>query len=392
MRRSASILALVLGLVGCQHAPLDTAKIYSARGDDLLAVEYLVYAIDEEPENEELRAEAALVLERARWQLRNDLAKLSEARSPGAVIAKWRTLQDLSLLSISYGFASDVLETDRMSEEADARAKILEATQEILDARLARGQPQSADLRLCREVASLDQESRPLTRTCDRLSQELMMIAAIAVEQVRGTPLNVGRIENLVSAKRFELFRVARAESPTPNVAWKIEVESAEVDEQDWHIVDRRPVRSWVERRDAEGNLVKRTVTQYPTEQELSDAEAKGLPAPQPKQVEKQVWDEVSGEYFFFQKFRELRLPYQSELTDLRTSRTIYGHHGVAMANSTRDYFQFRGDPRARVREFETVPEGRRMVQSLESEELLFNRALASAERQLVEELAGKVE
>ena len=61
-----------------------------------------------------------------------------------------------------------------MSEE-DARAKILEATQELLDAWLARGQPQSADLRLCRQVASLDQESRPLTRTCDRLSQELMM-------------------------------------------------------------------------------------------------------------------------------------------------------------------------------------------------------------------------
>ena len=104
-------------------------------------------------------------------------------------------------------------------------------------------------------------------------------------------------------------------------------------------------MRSWVERRDAEGNLVKRTVTQYPTEQELSDAEAKGLPAPQPKQVEKQVWDEVSGEYFF-QKFRELRLPYQSELTDLRTSRTIYGHHGVAMANSTRDYFPVSGRPK----------------------------------------------
>ena len=153
--------------------------MYSARGDDLLAVEYLVYAIDDEPENEEIRAEAALVLERARWQLRNDLCEVIEARSPGAVIAKWRALQDLSLLSIKYGFASDVLETDRMSEEADARAKILEATQETLDARLARGQPQSADLRLCREVASLDQESRPLTRTCDRLSQELMMIAAI---------------------------------------------------------------------------------------------------------------------------------------------------------------------------------------------------------------------
>ena len=129
------------------------------------------------------------------------------------------------------------------------------------------------------------------------------MIAAIAIEQARGTPLNVGRIENLVSAKRLELFQVARAQSPTPNVAWKIEVESAEVDEQDWHIVDRRPVRSWVERRDAEGNLVKRTVTQYPTEQEISDAEAKGLPVPQPKQVEKQVWDEVSGEYFFFKSF-----------------------------------------------------------------------------------------
>ena len=55
------------------------------------------------------------------------------------MIAKWRALQDLSLLSIGYGFASDVLETDRMSEEAQARAKILEATQETLDARLARG-------------------------------------------------------------------------------------------------------------------------------------------------------------------------------------------------------------------------------------------------------------
>ena len=81
--------------------------MYSARGDDLLAVEYLVYAIDEEPEMRS-SCRSALVLERARWQLRNDLGKLSEARSPGAVIAKWRTLQDLSLLSISYGFASDV--------------------------------------------------------------------------------------------------------------------------------------------------------------------------------------------------------------------------------------------------------------------------------------------
>ena len=62
------------------------------------------------------------------------------------------------------------------------------------------------------------------------------------------------------------------------------------------------------------------------------------------------------------------------------------------MANSTRDYFQFRGDPRARVREFETVPEGRRMVQSLESEERYLTERSRAQERQLVEELAGKVE
>ena len=61
------------------------------------------------------------------------------------------------------------------------------------------------------------------------------------------------------------------------------------------------------------------------------------------------------------------------------------------MANQRAIIFSFEVT-RARVREFETVPEGRRMVQSLESEELLFNGALASAERQLVEELAGKVE
>ena len=66
MRRVTSMIALLLGLVACRHAPLDTAKLYSVRGDDLLAVEYLVYAIDDEPENEELRAEAALILERAR--------------------------------------------------------------------------------------------------------------------------------------------------------------------------------------------------------------------------------------------------------------------------------------------------------------------------------------
>ena len=42
-----------------------------------------------------------------------------------------------------------------MSEEADARAKILKRLKS-LDARLARGQLQSADLRLCREVTSLD--------------------------------------------------------------------------------------------------------------------------------------------------------------------------------------------------------------------------------------------
>ena len=51
MRRVTSMIALLLGLVACRHAPLDTAKLYSARGDDLLAVEYLVYAIDDEPEN-----------------------------------------------------------------------------------------------------------------------------------------------------------------------------------------------------------------------------------------------------------------------------------------------------------------------------------------------------
>ena len=46
------------------------------------------------------------------------------------------------------------------------------------------------------------------------------MIAAIAIEQARGTLLNVGRIENLVSAKRLELFQVARAqETLRPNVA-----------------------------------------------------------------------------------------------------------------------------------------------------------------------------
>ena len=89
MRRVPSMIALLLGLVACQ--PRSTAKLYSVRRRSL-AVEYLVYAIDDEPENEELRAEAALVLERARWQLRNDLASC-RARSPGAVIAKWRALQ-----------------------------------------------------------------------------------------------------------------------------------------------------------------------------------------------------------------------------------------------------------------------------------------------------------
>ena len=48
------------------------------------------------------------------------------------------------------------------------------------------------------------------------------MIAAIAVEQVQ-VPSGVDRRENIVR-KRLELF-MARTDSPTPNVAWKIEVE-----------------------------------------------------------------------------------------------------------------------------------------------------------------------
>ena len=380
--------------VACQHAPIDTAKVYGARGLDVLAIEYLLMGLAEEPDNIMLREEASVMLERARWQLEDELTRLSPERSPGAVIAKWRALQDLTELSVRYGFAGAEIEAERVQRESRVRDTIRNSTQESLDKRLSRGAPKVADLRLCREVASIDSETmESLTRTCNRISDELMTVADIQLAGDHASRLSQERLAGMLGTKRLELFRLARELSGVPaNAIWKIAPSATEIDEQDWFVKKRLPVRQWVERRDAEGRLVKRTVTEYPTTEEIKAAEEQGLPAPKPTKVEKQVWDEVSGEYFFYQKYREVRVPYRAELVNLRTSRTIYGHHGVSRVDSTRDYFQFSGDPRARVREYETVPEGRRMVLSLESRESLISRAIGQMETQVVDELSRKVD
>ena len=393
MRLLVWLIAVVAGAAACQHAPIDTAKVYSARGLDVLAAEYLLVALADDPDDPVLREEASVLFERARWQLDDELTRLSPERSPGAMIGKWRALQDLTLLSVKNGFSGTESEVERYQRESKARSAIRNGTQELLDQRLSRGAPKVADLRLCREVASLDSETKVLTRTCDRISDELMTVAEIRLVGGNASRLSPERLAGLVAAKRLELFRLANDASGVPaNAVLKVASLRSEVDEQDWFVKKRLPVRKWVERRDAEGRLVKLTVTQYPTKEEIKAAEEQGLPPPKPTKVEKQVWDEVSGEYFFFQKYREVRIPYRAELVNLRTSRTLYGHHGVSRVNSTRDYFQFSGDPRARVRDYETVPEGRRMVLSLESRESLVSRAIGQLETQVVDELSRKVD
>lgn len=382
---------VLLTLIGCQHSRLDTAKLYSARGLDVLAVEYLVSELSEDPENVALREITSVTLERARWQLEDDISRLSLVTSPNEVIAKWRALQDLVELSVRQGFADDAIEAERLRQESKARAQIGQSTRERLDERLSRGEPDVADLRLCREVASLDAETRPLTRTCDRLSDQLMVVAELTVGGVNAAAIDRARLAQAVEEKRLELFRLARSDGEVANANWDIVSGDWEIDEQDWFVSRRLPVHRWIERRDADGNLVKRTVVQYPTEEQVRTAKEQGLPIPQTKKVEKQVWDEVSGEYFFFESYRKLRIPFHVELVDLRTQRTMFGHHGVASVETNRQYFQFSGDPRARGREHETVPEGRRMVLSLESIQSLKQRAIQQMETLVMRELVEKV-
>ena len=393
MKWMCSWTVFVISLAACQHSHHETAQLYSARGLDTLAVEYLLLGLAENPEDMALREEASVLLERARWQLEDELSRVSHREAPGAVIGKWRSLQDLVQLSAAYGFVNAEAERERSMEEKRARAKVRVAVEERLDGRLSRGVPQVADLRLCREVASLDSESGSLSRTCDRMSKELMVIAALELAGASAPRLSTERLTSEIRSKRLELFLLELdSQGALANAHLKVMALAPVVDEQDWFISRRLPVRKWVERRDAEGRLVKRQVTQTPSPEEIQAAKEQGLPPPKASTTEKQVWDEVSGEYFFYERYRELRLPYRVELVNLRNSRTIYGHHGVSKVDSSRSYFQFSGDPRARERDFETVPEGLRATQNLESRDSLVSRAIVEMERAVASELARKVD
>lgn len=381
-------------VTGCQHSAFDTAQRYTSQQRDALGLEYLLIAQREDPGNPEIEEETALVLERLKWRTQTELQRLSPQRSGGAIISKERSLQDLISVSIALGLDNQQSETQRLARERKVSQQIIRSIEEALDNRLSRGVLEVSDLRLCREAQAIGGRQTDLKSKCERLSQELMVNAELAVGGAGFQTSGLAqRIAEQVKRRHFELFRIVTPSSgDNPNASWNVNVGPLEVDEQDWFVQETVPIRKWVERRDKNGKLVKQVVVKEPSAEEIADAEARGAPKPEAVKVEKQVWDEVRGLYTVYRTERELRLPFTSQLIDLRNGRSTFANHGVATTSSVREFFIFKGDARARQSEFENRPEGRSSAGVLESRQSMQSRALEEAERRILESLQGKVE
>lgn len=383
----------IVGLTGCGSPYIKAAHHYAAIGKPSLGVEYLLAGARAQPHDQALRAELLLAHRRQQAALRQDIERLTRNEQARRAVGRLAVARETAVHAERIGIApkhAGQWAKRRTRVERHARDEL----QHMLDARLARGTSGRRELQLCRRLHALAPSNQRVASRCQRLRAGLTHYAFLEIDAPSDaiTARVRSSLEAEIERQRPELLELVAREGPRTNARLELVVGAPVVHARPWRQTKRNAFHAWVKRRDDAGEPIKKKVRVEPSKDEIAAAKRKGKDAPEAKVVEKQLWDQVQGEYRHFERQQTLELPFAVTLESLRgPPRTVVVHTGVLRELSRSRYYVFKGDSRARRKRPPPadMARGQEAAPELASERELLDAAAAelgpNVARQIVE-------
>jgi len=378
---------------GCGMGHLATGQTYVQRGNLPVAVEYFDAGLVKSPNDEELR-DAMIVAEQTyHWQLRDEIDRLKDAGAYLLALSKLTELIERGhrLKSIRLpGEELSSLDQERTQATREARKHLAND----LDKRAGRSQVLPSDLRACRQLQTLGQADAMVDRRCAQLQKRLQISASIQV--LAGAHPNTNAVSQLIEqkvlAKNPELIQFVAATSDQRNAVMKIYLESPQQNDTGWYLTKRDAYHTWVEKLDRKGRPIKRTITIPPSAQAIANAKKQKKEPPKAKQVSKQVYIQVKGEYRYYAKVRSISIPYRLTIEDLRKNETVIAFEGTVRQESKSQYHEYQGHPRATNGNSHPGGRGKHTAVQLQSPSDLAGKVIDKISSQVAASILKRVE
>ena len=397
MRRS-SLRSLVSGafvstaivLTACGNGHLTAGKAYQSSGQLALAMAYFDEGLGEDDDTE-LRDALIEAHALRKFQLRREIDKLTESKRHLAVVSRLVELSEISRRGSARSIpADDVAGIE--SELASTTKLAISSVAADLDQRQGRGEASKSDLAVCRQLSALDGSDADTAARCERLRSGFKLYASFRWPSDASSAL-IAQITKAIGGKNLELLQVVPVPDERRNAEIEVAVGAHEVVDTSWVMMKRDAYRTWVHRLDKKGRPVTETITVAPTKAAIDAAAKAKQPAPEPTVVVKQVWDEVAGEYRFFERRLTVTVPYSLVVRDLRGHRVVGSWSGTIAPSVVSRYHEYSGHPRARRSQLGNVgPPGRGAAAGLPDPDALVAGELPGLGQQLTAKVAERIE
>jgi len=366
------------------------AKKYLEKGNSPLAIEYLALAIKKDPKDAKTFAQYTLTTKFFEKQLRDRAQKLANANMSYKAIGEMLVLWDTLNLGKSVGREDVSLEEIDGEIERLKRMAVSEIQREI-DARSSTRALDEGDMGLVRRLMAIDPKDRNAKETYQRLLKQFKFVAQLAfsrLSRVTGDGI-LKAISSEVASKHPELLEIGSS-----GINSQILVYIAEPLKNDtgWRLVEHEAFHVWVPMIDPRtGMQVVEIERRCPSQQEIQAARNAGRPPPQCVEVKKPCYELVKGELFYYQRRLSALVPWSIELQHLGKEEVRTVIKGEATNLAVSQYFEYRGDPRAK-RYPAGWPEGKNNAQPLPTLEQVAEGAILSIPSSMVQSLLDRIE
>ncbi len=372
-----AVLAAVvsLALAACAAGPKDLGRDYLARNNPAIAAEYFDVGLRGGSGDTELRSDYALASQDHERRLRDRIDWLKASGQHHRALGSLVTLYE----SLSRAKALDRRDAAPAGLGEEWAAVASKAASELLrDVENASGRAfTSADLEMLRTAKALLPDDKEMQRAYERLKERHKHYFAVVVDSGSRIPASdiAAGVARRIAAARPELLEPVANGSPKHNADLVIHLAAPEVEDTGWTLSDRNAFHTWIPRLDKDGNPIFHTMTVPPTQQEVEQAKAAKLPPPGPRTIQKQVFDQVSGEVTQYRRALHVEVDFDAQLLDRVRKSVPVAVGGTVESSFSAQYFEYRGDPRAKV-----VPpgmrEGRPADSAMPSREALTRQAV----------------
>ena len=346
--RATFIGLLLLHSISCT-SHLSVGQDYQSRSKLPLAVEYFDAGLKEDPDDEKVKDAYILAEQTYQWQLRKQIDRLVEAKSYLQAMTVLMELQDRALRMQEIPLPGE--SPAALSSEYDSlQQKAVEQLAQDLDARGNRSYVLPSDLRTCKQLLALGLEDPLTERRCKQILNKLRLTADIQVDGTSYPPAFrlAGPLGQAITSTNPELLSIVNSADSNRNATIRLHLSPPVVDDTGWFVSTQDAFHTWVHKVDRWGSPVKKTITVYPTKEQISAAKKAGRKPPEPRKEKKQVWEEVEGAYTWHKNNRTVHINFRVTVIDLRKETEVAQFSGTVTKSSSSTYFTYRGDRRAR--------------------------------------------